>query len=697
MRWQIEHLVFCDLQQTLTDNQNVEQLEPMVVELLSYFCQHPARIISRDELVEKVWLGRIITDNAVNRVVTKLRKVLSDNPKQPQFIATFPKKGYKLIVTPVRLQKEESSEDQLSADMPTLVHSEHYQTNRKWFLNPLLLTGTLFVLLLVVALSISQFHSKVTPISNIKALTRGAGQESQPQISPDLKYLAFVEFNDDKMRSKIKSLADETEIEINHGEKNSVWVGSPSWSDDGEWVVYLVTTPDSCQYYLSGFNQLRLTEPKLIHNCPAGSYGKIDFTHDNNRLIYAESEGPDTPFSLFELTLDSGKKRRLNQPELFIGGNSQFDIHPFKNKLLISSPDKQQWEGFYSLDLETDELKLMFKQDAYICCGIWDHQGERVVLMGEHPAYQLVSYNLAGKDRTVIYSGGQQIRAPERHANGKDYLLVAGRANMNALYYNPDSKIAQMIADSTVDDRLARFAYHNSQIAYISVASGHEEIWLTDSSGKKARKLTQFSDRRHYIDLLWSYRGDFLLGLALNEIHIINTQTGRSEKLKLSQYEIRGVSLKSENVISFSSKIENQWRVTYYDIDTHAISYEEPQWAYVRHSNDSSDSWWIDQRGHLYQGSDKQLVTDSTITGVEPLIGRLFNLKKFADTWYWQEFSQGSFRLKSKVVGQAKSVKAISDSLILENSSHSYDLSSHGILYHQAEISNADIYTSVQK
>ena len=103
-----------------------------------------------------------------------------------------------------------------------------------------------------------------------------------------------------------------------------------------------------------------------------------------------------SPYELFEINLQTQLKKKLNQPEIFLGGNSQFDIHPFENKLLISSPDKQQWEGFYSLNLQTDELTLLFKQDAYICCGIWSHDGERVVLMGEYPAYQLISYDLNG-------------------------------------------------------------------------------------------------------------------------------------------------------------------------------------------------------------------------------------------------------------------------------------------------------------
>ena len=85
MRWQIAHHIFCDQQQSLIthieNDTTTIQLEPMMVELLRYFCQHPDQIVSKETLIEHVWLGRIVSDNAVSKLITKLRKVLNDDPK----------------------------------------------------------------------------------------------------------------------------------------------------------------------------------------------------------------------------------------------------------------------------------------------------------------------------------------------------------------------------------------------------------------------------------------------------------------------------------------------------------------------------------------------------------------------------------------------------------------------------------------
>jgi DNA-binding winged helix-turn-helix (wHTH) protein/Tol biopolymer transport system component len=690
MRWQIEAFVFCEKQQTLSFEQETLQLEPMVVELLAYFCRHTDQIISREQLIDQVWRGRLITDNAVTKVINKLRKNLKDDPRKPRFIATFPKKGYKFIACVSEVATDnikDLTNDVASQVSPAAPHGQTPSIPKEK--SPI--TRSLFVLLVLILIILGaasfQHDKNQQPVTQVKALTRSAGNESWPQVSPSGDYLAYMEFTKKRIHLRVKSLVDEKTVEITHGKENELGVGPASWSSDGSKLVYLVASSNSCQYYIREINGLTLGEPKLIHNCPVGSYGRISFTHDDKRVIFTESDN--SPYTLFEMNLATGVKKRLNQPEQFIGGNSQFDLHPTKNTLLISSPDKQQWEGFYSLDLETDNLTLLFKQDAYICCGIWDHSGERVVLMGDHPAYQLVSYDMNGNDKQLIYSGSQQLRGPQRHTNGKDYMFLAGHINQNALYYDFETQSDIFVANTSVDDRLAVFSPHNNQIAYIGLSTGNEEIWLTDKQGKQLTKLTQFNDSRHIIDLLWSASGDYLLGLALNQIYLIDSKTGDSEVLKIPQVEIRGVSWKSEQIIAYSTKSKNAWRVNYYDLKTHQVSYEEKKWAYIKYSANPDDVLWQAQNGDLFVTDNQKPLQDKELNEVSFLNGRQFNLKKEGTRWAWQNFTNGQYdlMLKETLNQPAKEV--------IKTGSYHFDLSSQGLLYHSTDSLNADVYQTV--
>ena len=688
MRWQIAQFVFCDQQQTLVSDNHVQQLEPMAVELLRYFCQNRDQIISIDRLIEHVWLNRIVSDNAVSKLITKLRKAFNDNPRKPIFIATFPKKGYKFIAPVIALSAEQTNVTLYSNDEvnETAVKNNNSETGKSK--QTYLSFGVIVVVLVIGVLLFNSDKPKPMPLATgVKALTRDGGSEMAPRVSPDGQYLSYMR-RGEKLSLWIKSLASQEVVEVTHAELASPWLGPLSWNDAGNLVVYLVTTTDSCAYYVREFAGLQLKPAKLLLECPAGSYGKIAFIHDDHRFVYSASPGPNSAFSLYEFNQLSGETRLLPQPELVLGGNSLFDVHPTENKILISSPDKQQWEGFYSLNLDTDALSLLFKQDAYICCGIWDHSGTKVVLMGEHPAYQLISYALNGKNPQIVYSGSQQLRSPERHSNGKDYLFVAGDKNYNVYRYDLLDATSKPIVSSSVDDRLAVYSAAKNRVAYVSVTSGNEEIWLVNGDGSNAKKLTNFNDHRHYLELIWSADGRFLFATTLNEIHQVDTITGQDTKLSLAQIELRGVSVKDENTIAFSQFINSRWQLTFYNLATDQTTLAEIKWKYVQFAPNPEDTIWQDQNESMYVGSSPRLISDPDISPQFMLFGRVFNIKKRGNNWIWQVMENGQYQLMLK--GQDNKVRAL-----LASDSYHVDLSELGILYHQINGDEADIYTTI--
>lgn len=55
--------------------------------------------MSIDELLSQVWAGVIVTPDSVYQAITSLRRQLGDDPKQPSYVATVPRLGYKMIAT----------------------------------------------------------------------------------------------------------------------------------------------------------------------------------------------------------------------------------------------------------------------------------------------------------------------------------------------------------------------------------------------------------------------------------------------------------------------------------------------------------------------------------------------------------------------------------------------------------------------
>jgi len=118
MIWTFGHFEFNADTRVLSTASGEMILEPKVSSLLYYFCQHPQKNISREELFTEVWHGQLVTDNAINRVIALLRKALGDENKIKQYIVTVPKIGYRFIAIPIKkavVQQEDLSIEKLSS------------------------------------------------------------------------------------------------------------------------------------------------------------------------------------------------------------------------------------------------------------------------------------------------------------------------------------------------------------------------------------------------------------------------------------------------------------------------------------------------------------------------------------------------------------------------------------------------------
>ena len=80
-----------------------QHLEPKVMGVLVFLAQHQGDVARREELLSEIWSGTIVTDEALSRVISVLRTQLGDNSREPRYIQTIPKVGYRLLMPVVPL------------------------------------------------------------------------------------------------------------------------------------------------------------------------------------------------------------------------------------------------------------------------------------------------------------------------------------------------------------------------------------------------------------------------------------------------------------------------------------------------------------------------------------------------------------------------------------------------------------------
>src|SRR5256714_2516596 len=72
-------------------------VEPQVFDLLTFLVRHRDRVVSKDDLLDGVWGGRIVSDSALTARMSALRRALGDNGETQRFIRTCPRKGVRFV------------------------------------------------------------------------------------------------------------------------------------------------------------------------------------------------------------------------------------------------------------------------------------------------------------------------------------------------------------------------------------------------------------------------------------------------------------------------------------------------------------------------------------------------------------------------------------------------------------------------
>jgi len=69
-------------------------LSPKAFELLAVLIEHRGRVLSKTELLERVWPGVFVSDGSLARVVKEIREALGDSPQDSRIIRTVHRYGY---------------------------------------------------------------------------------------------------------------------------------------------------------------------------------------------------------------------------------------------------------------------------------------------------------------------------------------------------------------------------------------------------------------------------------------------------------------------------------------------------------------------------------------------------------------------------------------------------------------------------
>jgi len=88
-------------QQVLRRKGTEIKVEPQVFDLLHLLVENHDRLITKDEIIDEIWGGRIISDTAISSRISSARHAVNDDGRQQRLIKTYHNKGLRFLATPI--------------------------------------------------------------------------------------------------------------------------------------------------------------------------------------------------------------------------------------------------------------------------------------------------------------------------------------------------------------------------------------------------------------------------------------------------------------------------------------------------------------------------------------------------------------------------------------------------------------------
>ena len=194
---------------------HIERIEPRVMAVLLALIETPGETVARGQLVQTVWGDTAVTDDALQRCVSILRRTLGRGEHGVR-IETIPKVGYRLVVE----------------DAPAA--AEQTRPARGVLLGVAATLG-------LAAIAGAMWPASTPPPANaIRPITTWPGHEMDPSLSPDASHVAYIRRAQGRQDLYV-TVGTGTPLRLTATDGNE---HSPAYAPDGATVAYARTGPD---------------------------------------------------------------------------------------------------------------------------------------------------------------------------------------------------------------------------------------------------------------------------------------------------------------------------------------------------------------------------------------------------------------------------------------------------------------------
>lgn len=514
-------------------------ITPKALSLLSILVKNRGNVLDKAYLLDHVWADSFVEEGNLTFNIRQLRKILGDEVKNPKFIETVPKRGYRFIgsVQKIDPSVREFSESIASVPLTLLAEPESARRSqwKPWFLAiPVIFVAGGFAAVesWFGILSRDSTLPKLlsTPFSSQRLSTDG--NVRHPTLSKSGEFMVYVAGNDGEKQSvRVRDLASGQSREL---------LGST----DDQYRGLEISNDDSTVYFVRvGVDDVAnacLFKVKLIGGIPellsCGVQGWFDISNDGKLISYVRCKYvPDDFCSLYVSDENFGNERllvtRTNRDR--IADNA---ISPDGQSVVFvagQSVDGSNAFGIYKIDLETNAETPVVDQKFFNILNIdWIPDSESLLATGL----------LSGEDNTNFWTVDPITRTATPMKHGHDFFksisIDRDGSKLASTIRQADFRIfVHSISEETKPALLGngwtpRFS-SDGRILFASDRSGKVAVWSAGPDGTDFKHLSSGSD--HFPILSPDSSTIYFSSIRSGKIEVWKMRPDGSEAKQLSQ------------------------------------------------------------------------------------------------------------------------------------------------------------------
>lgn len=465
-------------------------LPPKVFDTLLVLVENAGRIVLKEELMKRLWPDTFVEEANLTFNIQQLRKSLGDNARNPIYIQTIARRGYRFIAevetVASEVQNIELPEEQVAAEQLPPIRRRSAA---------ILAVMSICVIGFALIAWVGFRRNRSTPNidGNVKAASTKAlklerltanGQSGHVAISHDGKYVAYTHGSGNSLGIWVRQLTTNTNVEIVHADR----IAGLMFANSGESLYYVGGEP-SALYRVSLLGGV----PTKIVDQPEG---KFSISDDDRQIAFTRevvNRDGQREFSLVVADSDGRNERTL-----------AVSVHPDKLDVPLWSPDNKsiicakgnsasggQEVSLVAVDVNSGMKKDLSSSRFYLIKKTAWLPGKNALVMSARKnaadANQLFHVSYPGMEISQITEG--TISYSDLSIDGNADHAAASQSIRASNIWVGSSRDLQSLKKIT--PAIDNFCWTRSgQLIYSSTASGSADIWIMRPDGTEQKQLT---------------------------------------------------------------------------------------------------------------------------------------------------------------------------------------------------------------